>query len=191
MRRLSAEEQEDWARLAQSVRPIHPRTAPRLSPLVISNKPAQSQPAPPKIMAPKVKGRVPLDRAPVPAPKSPAPVIANTLDGSWDRRLGTGRAIPDQVIDLHGHSLDSAWSYLDHGLERAIRHHARTVLLITGKSRNAERVGNERRGIIRAKIGDWLAGSRFADRIAAVRNAHPRHGGDGALYVIMRRGRDG
>lgn len=139
----------------------------------------------------KIKGRVPLDRVLTSASKPPAPVIANTLDGSWDRRLGTGRAVPDQVIDLHGHTLDSAWSYLDHGLERAIRHHARTVLLITGKSRNAERVGNERRGIIRAKIGDWLAGSRFADRIAAVRNAHPRHGGDGALYVILRRGRDG
>lgn len=186
MRRLSAEEQEDWARLAQSVRPIHPRAAPRLLPLVISHKPVQ-----PKPVSSKAMGRVPPDRVPTPAPKAPAPVIANTLDGSWDRRLGTGRAVPDQVIDLHGHTLDSAWAYLDHGLERAIRHHARTVLLITGKSRNAERVGNERRGIIRAKIGDWLAGSRFADRIAAVRNAHPRHGGDGALYVILRRGRDG
>jgi DNA-nicking Smr family endonuclease len=38
-------------------------------------------------------------------------------------------------------------------------------------------------------VGDWLAASRHAGDIAAVRNAHPRHGGGGALYIVLRRGR--
>ena len=44
---------------------------------------------------------------------------------------------------------------------------------------------------IAAAIGDWLAGSRHAGRIAAVRGAHPRHGGAGALYIVLRRNRNG
>ncbi len=46
------------------------------------------------------------------------------------------------------------------------------------------------RGASRAAGGDWLAASRHADQIAAVRNAHPRHGGAGALYIVLRRRRD-
>lgn len=132
-----------------------------------------------------------MPRVVAPTRPASAPVIANTLDGSWDRRLSSGQAAPDHVIDLHGHTLDSAWRYLDQGLDRAIRHQARLVLLITGKPRQVDRTAQDRRGIIRAKIGDWLAGSRFAGQIAAVRNAHPRHGGEGALYLVLRRKREG
>jgi DNA-nicking Smr family endonuclease len=45
----------------------------------------------------------------------------------------------------------------------------------------------ERRGAIRAKLLDWLAASRHADVIAAVRRAHVRHGGEGALYLVLKR----
>ena len=62
----------------------------------------------------------------------------------------------------------------------------RVLLLITGKPR----AGAERRGAIRAAVGDWLAASRHAAAIAAVRNAHPRHGGSGALYIVLRRRRE-
>ena len=49
---------------------------------------------------------------------------------------------------------------------------------------------SDTRDAIRAAVADWLAASRFADRIAAVRTAHPRHGGAGALYVVLRRARN-
>jgi hypothetical protein len=44
-----------------------------------------------------------------------------------------------------------------------------------------------RRGAIRAKILDWLAASSHSDAIAAVRRAHRRHGGEGALYLVLKR----
>ena len=111
----------------------------------------------------------------------------NTLDGSWDRRLSRGLAQPDTTLDLHGHTLASAHSLLDQGLDRALARGDRMLLLVTGKPPRPESERPHARGAIRAAVTDWLAASRFADRIAAVRNAHPRHGGAGALYVVLRR----
>jgi DNA-nicking Smr family endonuclease len=107
------------------------------------------------------------------------------LDGSWDRRLATGSVQPDRVLDLHGMNLDSAWQAIDRGLERSIAAGDRLVLLITGHHRPGE--PPVQRGKIRAAVHDWLAASRHAAEIAAVRGAHRRHGGGGSLYLILRR----
>ncbi|MDP9163724.1 MAG: Smr/MutS family protein, partial [Pseudomonadota bacterium] len=47
--------------------------------------------------------------------------------------------------------------------------------------------GNRPRGVIRASLRDWLQDSNLRPYIAALRPAHPRHGGGGAWYVILRR----
>jgi DNA-nicking Smr family endonuclease len=122
------------------------------------------------------------------AAKSPRP--GTTLDGGWDRRLAAGAVAPDSSIDLHGHTLESAYHVLDQGLARAITRGDRLLLLITGKPPRPESERPHARGRIRAAIGDWLAASRHASRIAAVRGAHPRHGGAGALYIVLRRTRE-
>ena len=115
----------------------------------------------------------------------------NTLDASWDKRLGRGMVSPDSAIDLHGHNLASAHTLLDQGLDRALRRGDRVLLLVTGKPPRPESERPHARGAIRAAVADWLAASRFNDRIAAVRGAHPRHGGTGALYIVLRRPRGG
>jgi DNA-nicking Smr family endonuclease len=64
----------------------------------------------------------------------------------------------------------------------------RVLLVITGKPRASAKIpGEHGRGAIRAEIGHWLASSPHADAIASIRSAHPRHGGNGALYLILRR----
>jgi DNA-nicking Smr family endonuclease len=108
-----------------------------------------------------------------------------TLDGTWDRRLKSGDVAPDLTLDLHGMSLDRAWTAIDRTLERAIHSRARVVLLITGHHRPGE--PPVQRGRIRAAVHDWLAVSRHAPAIAAVRGAHRRHGGGGSLYIVLRR----
>jgi DNA-nicking Smr family endonuclease len=108
------------------------------------------------------------------------------LDGTWDKRLARGVAAPDSSLDLHGHNLDTAWTALDRALERAIGRGDRLLLLVTGKP-PSEAKG--KRGAIRAAVNDWLHVSRHAGDIAAVRGAHPRHGGAGALYIILRKRR--
>ncbi|MEO7750025.1 MAG: Smr/MutS family protein [Sphingomicrobium sp.] len=125
-------------------------------------------------------------KAPVrPVAAPPRPVPGKTLDGSWDRRLRDGTVAPDRVLDLHGMTLDGAWRAIDDGLERAIASGDRVVLLITGHHRPGE--PPVQRGKIRAAVHDWLAASRHASDIAAVRAAHRRHGGGGSLYLILRR----
>ncbi len=124
------------------------------------------------------------------AEKAPAPAQpGTTLDGSWDRQLSRGLVSPDDTIDLHGHNLASAYALLDSALDRSIRGGDRLILLVTGKPPRAESERPHARGAIRAAVGDWLAGSRHAASIAAVRGAHPRHGGTGALYIILRKPR--
>ncbi len=125
-------------------------------------------------------------RAAVPA-QAPSPQVSNLLDGSWDRRLSRGLVAPDSSFDLHGHSLASAHAMLDRALERSIGRGDRVLLLVTGRAPRPDAERPFARGAIRAAVPDWLAASRHADRIAAVRGAHPRHGGAGALYVILRR----
>ncbi len=73
----------------------------------------------------------------------------------------------------------------------ALAQGARVVLLITGRPRPSDDTNSrgERRGAIRAKYLDWLAHGTHASRIAAIRPAHPRHGGAGAIYLVLRRAR--
>jgi DNA-nicking Smr family endonuclease len=112
-----------------------------------------------------------------------------TLDGSWDKKLRSGNVEPERVLDLHGMTLDRAWDAIDTNLERAIARGERVVLLITGHHRPGE--PPVQRGRIRAAVHDWLAASRHAPSIAAVRAAHGRHGGGGSLYIILRRNSSG
>ena len=178
-RSLSREEAALWARVAGTVKPIAGKVMP---------------PAP----APGL-GAVRLAPAPFRAPVPTAPLKerghddlrsrAHTLDANWDRKLAHGLVSPDFTLDLHGHSLDAAHARLDHGLALALAQGARLVLLITGKQRPSDGAGGrgERRGAIRAKFLDWLALGSHGSHIAAIRPAHPRHGGAGAVYLVLRR----
>ena len=174
MRRLSADEERLWARVVESVRPLRPGAPP--APV------AAAPPAPAEAPAPRRQAATP---PPPPPARRTGP--GETLDGSWDRRLARGAVAPDLTVDLHGHNLATAYDLLDRRLEDAIRSEARLLLLVTGKPPGAERP--VKRGAIRAAVGDWLAASRHAGNIAAVRGAHPRHGGAGALYIVLRRAR--
>lgn len=174
MRRLNADEQALWDKVVASVTPLHPRAAPPAPPVI----PPQPRKAPPR----------PASAPPSPRAAPPAPTPANTLDGSWDRRLSRGLVQPDATVDLHGHNLATAYDLLDRRLEHAVAGGARLLLLVTGKPPSEARKPSGR-GAIRAAVGDWLAASRHAGSIAAVRGAHPRHGGSGALYIVLRRKR--
>ncbi|GAB5349129.1 hypothetical protein TMRO357_02802 [Alteriqipengyuania sp. 357] len=114
---------------------------------------------------------------------------AGNLDSHWDRRLKAGEIAPDLSLDLHDHGLDRAYTRLMDGMAQARSMGARTVLVVTGKPRGGDAADRgERRGAIRAKILDWLAASEHGGAIAAIRKAHRRHGGEGALYIVLRRG---
>ena len=185
-RRLDADEAQAWARVMASVRPlrvVEKRTIENVSSALPPVGGAGSA------LDARSHRRVAGERAPTPKPPpaSGRGSAANTLDGSWDRRLGRGLAQPDSSLDLHGHTLASAHALLDQGLARAIGAGDRLLLLVTGKPPRPDSERPHARGAIRSAVADWLAASRHADRIAAVRGAHPRHGGAGALYIVLRK----
>jgi len=170
MRRLGAEERALWEKVIATVRPLDGR-----HPALASATPV-ADPTP---------ARAPSRPAALP---QPARSMGVTLVGGWDKRLSRGLVSPDASVDLHGHGLASAYALLDDRLAQAIHRGDRLLLLVTGKPRADARSG---RGAIRAAVGDWLAASPHAGAIAAVRPAHPRHGGAGALYIVLRRRRTG
>jgi DNA-nicking Smr family endonuclease len=117
----------------------------------------------------------------------PPPLDRHGLDAGWDRRLARGLVPPDFTLDLHGATLDTAHARLEHGLTLALAQGARLVLLITGRHRPSD--DRTSRGVIRRKFMDWLTAGPHASRVAAVRPAHPRHGGAGAVYIVLKRPR--
>lgn len=176
-RRLSPDEAALWRRVMASVRPLGPVRAIEAAAAEAVAAPTRR---PTKHLTVRASEAVKPDRA---------AVLGVTLDAGWDRRLARGLVGPDAIVDLHGHGLQSAYQLLDRALAAAIADRARVVLLITGKPPTKDSERPHGRGAIRAAVGDWLSASRHADCIAAVRGAHPRHGGAGALYIVLRRER--
>jgi DNA-nicking Smr family endonuclease len=182
VRRLHPEERALWHRVVETVKPLHPMKVqlhahPATKPATAVKAKAETKP---QNVAP-VAARARRGDAAVPKPPE------GNLDSHWDRRFHKGAVIPDISIDLHGQGLAGAHARLDHALDQAIHQKMRVVLLVTGKARAHDRASGSGRGAIASVVRDWLTASRHAGSIAAVRNAHPRHGGDGALYIVLKR----
>jgi DNA-nicking Smr family endonuclease len=133
-----------------------------------------------------------------PAPKHPHPGAASqrptlpmkgrdavppaAVDAALHRRLTRGRDAIAARIDLHGMTQDVARVALTAFFRRAGDEGWRAILVITGKG-----VGGD--GVLRRRVPDWLAEPPLRDHIAGVSEAHRRHGGEGALYVALKRKR--
>ena len=187
-RGLSEAERAAWARLAQSVTPLAGKKAPPTPPIEepVAKVPVRAKPKP--VMPTHPAALRPS--APRTAPQSTRRAGQEPgLDSHWNRKLKAGQVAPDYTMDLHGASLEAAYDRIMSGIAQARAMGARVVLVIAGRERGADPADRStKRGAIRAKLLDWLAASQHADAIAAVRRAHIRHGGEGALYLVLRRG---
>src|SRR6516162_2326091 len=173
-RRLTDRERTLWAQVTRALTPLQRRS------------PASETPLPSPAPDPKPTQRP--GRA-VPAPRSavahaePAPVPR--LDRRFKQRLGRGRIGIDARIDLHGLTQAEAFAQLTAFLRRARREGARTVLVITGKGAMGEHDG---RGVLRRQVPLWFCSSGLREGVIAFAPAQAEHGGNGALYVRLRRG---
>ena len=191
-RGLSAGEAALWSRLTATVQPLNPPPArlgegdqPQagggVSPERATgpSKGSAARPPPPPVLRPGV-----------PLPRDKLGEDKFGLDSSWERKLARAALSPDFTLDLHGHTLDQAHRRLDSGLTQAKAMGVRLVLIVTGHPRPTDAADRgSKRGAIRAKVLDWLAAGPHASDIAAIRPAHRRHGGTGALYLVLRRPR--
>jgi DNA-nicking Smr family endonuclease len=181
-RHLSPDEHSLWSSVTRAVRPLK-RTRPP-EPAARTAEPAEAERAP-------IVSRAPPAR-PVPrkeAPASPPPLAP--LERRLRQRLGKGNVAIDRRLDLHGFTQREAHDALVHFLRAAHAHGARLVLVVTGKGRDADRDPFVQRGVLRRLVPHWLHGAEFRHLVVGFETANVGHGGEGALYVRLRRKRTG
>jgi DNA-nicking Smr family endonuclease len=148
--------------------------------------------APAAAPKPSRKARARPAAAPPPAPRPPpppprlAPGIAAGVDRRTADRLRRGRLTVDARLDLHGMTQHAAHEALIRFVLDGHARGRRTLLVITGKG-----TFGDGRGILRARVPDWLNDAPLRDKVLAIETAQPRDGGTGALYVLLKRRRDG
>ena len=176
-RGLSEEERALWESVAKQTKPL--RKKPRAA-RAEAGQPAASGPA---VAPPKPHAAAAMVRAPKPAPPPLAPL------GRRERtQLSRGRKEIDARLDLHGMTQTRAHLALAGFLQRAHRDGLTFVLVITGKGRSD---GPEsERGVLRRQVPQWLNLPEFRTLVVGFEEAHIGHGGEGALYVRIRRARN-
>ena len=107
------------------------------------------------------------------------------IDRNTDKKLRNGHLKIDLTIDFHGMTLDSAFDCLLDKVNWAYQNKLRCILLVTGKGRNTK-PGRES---IKGNIEKWLKHPEISNKIIKYVDATAKHGGTGALYVLLRRNR--
>jgi DNA-nicking Smr family endonuclease len=177
-RNLSEEEHALWESVARQVEPLRkkPRTAKHATvpvPETPKAKPAGS---------PRPLAAVHLSK-----PVKPAAPPLVPLGRRERARLSRGKSEIDARLDLHGMTQLRAHRALIGFLQRAHREGLTFVLIITGKG-NAGSMESER-GVLRRQVPQWLSMPEFRSLVVGFEEAHVGHGGEGALYVRVRRSR--
>ena len=181
-RPLKPEERHIWSMVAATVHPL----------------PGRSIPSPPRGGTDDAVVRVGKSgppAAPSSGPPFPTPAAARpapprngegkrTIEPNRKHRIAGEREEIGGRIDLHGMTQDRAKAALEAFLTRAWDEGWRAVLVITGK-------GVQGDGVLKKRTPDWLGAPHLAHIVAGLSEAHRRHGGEGALYVALKRKRRG
>lgn len=119
------------------------------------------------------------------------------MDGKNALRFSRGKMEIEGTLDLHGRTREEAHRALRHFITARQAAGKRCVLVITGKGRTARPddlhdhghrfTMPERSGILHRLVPQWLSEPELALHVVAFHPAQPKHGGDGALYVYLRR----
>jgi DNA-nicking Smr family endonuclease len=164
-----------WRIVTATVRPLRRRPAAR--PRVEAAAVSPSAPGP---TAPEARAKPP---GPSPRPRAAAPrhhPPTQPIEPGRRRRLERGRDELAATIDLHGLDQQRARAALTGFLLRGFAEHRRAILVITGKGALGD-------GVLRRRVPEWLAEPPLRQIVAGLSEAHRRHGGEGAIYVALKR----
>ena len=173
-RKLTEEERTLWGWITRSVAPLRRQPVPATAPPAAAT-PAKTRPA----SRPHPQSR---EKAP---PQKPAPRL-EPLDRRLKQRLARGREPIEARIDLHGRTQDEAHATLLRFLRKAQEDGVRFVLVITGKGARARDEWSER-GVLKRQVPLWLKLPEFRAYVVGFEPAHVGHGGEGALYVRIKK----
>lgn len=191
-RGLRPDEMELWQRVSETARPLHPKRKQKLEAVV---------PKPPVVQLPEA---APLKPFRIEGPRRPmlsadlSPDLGARLrgqpvamDAKTHGKMRKGKLAPEARLDLHGMTLERAHPVLNSFILRAQADGKRLVLVISGKGRAGPDMGPipVPRGLLRHQVPIWLNAPMLRPAVLQVTEAHARHGGSGAYYVYLRRGR--
>jgi DNA-nicking Smr family endonuclease len=182
-RSLTPDEEDLWSLVARTVRPLRP-APPSVKLAAEAEKadkktPVRDTPRPVKNgAATESKGAAPGLRPS--APPALAPVMRREK-----QKLARGHETIDARIDLHGMTQTEAHAALRSVLHRSQANGAKFVLVITGKGQPNGVLNG--RGVLRRQVPLWLALPEFRRYVAGFDVASASHGGEGALYVRLRK----
>jgi DNA-nicking Smr family endonuclease len=172
-----------WHSVTRSVVPLKRRQATRLDAGLVER---QDKAVPRRAQGAPVRPAAALKSSSKSSSKlssKPSPPLM-PIDRRLKQRLARGRIEIDGRLDLHGRTQSEAHAALLRFLHRAQGDGARTVLVITGKGG-----ADAGRGVLNRQVPLWLALPEFRAYVLGVEAAHAAHGGEGALYVRLRRRR--
>lgn len=181
-RTLTAEDKALWRHVTRDVTPARGKKAPEAE--------SEAAPAPPAAPARRAEVHAP---EPPPKPKPRDPPLA-PIEKELKRRLTRRQLEPDDVIDLHGLTQEAAHQRLAAFLKSAQARGFKLVKVITGKGGRPDpsapwRAHESERGVLRRAAPHWLAAPDLRTVVLGYETAAAHHGGDGALYVRIRRAR--
>jgi DNA-nicking Smr family endonuclease len=181
---LKDEDRALWRHVTRDAKPLAKREPPPAAPE-----------APPAKAEPKAKRETKPAR-PLPRPRPAVSVQraepelehgrAAGVDRRRSERLRRGQLPVEAKLDLHGYTQDRAHGALGDFLGECQSRSLRCVLVITGKGTTTEAGG-----VLRAQVPRWLNEPDNRARVLAFDYAQPKHGGLGALYVLLRRKKGG
>lgn len=181
-RPLHPEEKALWEHVTRSIAPMRPlpKAAPAPEPAEAVEAAAENPPRPKRMAA-----------AAIPAPKAPSgPPPLAPLEPKLRRKLSRGAEV-DARLDLHGLTQAAAHGRLIGFLRAAQGEGHSLVLVITGKGDGATVLAGEGgRGVLRRLVPQWLAAPEMRALVLGFQTAARGHGGEGALYVRIRRIRE-
>jgi DNA-nicking Smr family endonuclease len=180
-RALKDEETALWQQFVRSIKPLR-------------RSREAAEPASKASAAPEEDAIPPRGPEPAPAPSAPSAAPAAVpplapLGRRLRQRIGRGTHTIDARLDLHGMTQAKAHAALARFLRSAQAQGAKLVLVITGKGVRAGGEAPADRGVLRREVPRWLAEPEFRDYVVGFEAAHGGHGGEGALYIRVRRAR--
>ena len=188
-KKLSSEDLKLWDKVTGSTKPLDKK-----KPVVHDTPPKKNKlrsVIKPQRVSPKIKT---LSQS-ANEPFQKKVILENSQKVKMDMKAFTklkkGKLEPEDTLDLHGMTLETAFPALSSFISRAHSTQKRLVLVITGKGKNIDPgyAVPQRNGVLRSQVPIWLKEPRLSSLVLQIERAHHKHGGLGAFYIYLRRNR--
>ena len=188
---MSEEDAKLWHKISETAKPLESKKRDRLPTIEIQEKNRSGHKKP---QLKKANNNVKSKTSVSPKPQTPktAPPITD-IDHRKKRKLGSEQIEIQATLDLHGYRQEQAHTALKSFIRNAQAQSYKYVLVITGKGTKKKPSQNEywqddyEPGMLKRNVPEWLSDSDLRNCVVGYSAAHQKHGGEGALYVQIRK----